>query len=234
MATTAIDIIKRALRSLNQLGIDEVPSTDMTSDAFDSLNDMLAAWGNETLMIHYLTMENFPLVAGQRTYTLGTGGSFNTDRPVTIENAFIRWNNLDYPLQVVTSKQYDDIGLKATPSNIPYLMHINGTFPLMELDLFPVPDDGQAQIFIQSRKPFTKFTTLTQDVNLPEGYARALRYNLAIELCPEYGPPTPALIQLAMSSKKWLRRTNFEPLIMDLPSALPQGFGYYDKNGNFI
>lgn len=234
MATTALDIIKRALRSLNQLGIDEIPSTDMTADAFDSLNDMLAAWGNETLMVYHFTLENFPLVPGQAIYTMGTGGNFNTARPVTIQNAYIRWNQLDYPLQIVNTEQYDSIGFKTTPSQIPYLMQVDQQFPLTQLKLFPVPNDGTAQIFIESRKPFTQFTTLTDPVNLPDGYARALRYNLAIELVPEYGPPTPALIQLAMSSKKWLKRTNFQPLILNLPDSIPQGFGYYDRNGNYL
>lgn len=232
--TTALDIITRALKSLNQLGIDEVPSTDMTADAFDSLNDMLAAWGNETLMVYHLTLENFPLVAGQTIYTMGAGGNFNTARPVTVESAYIRWNQLDYPMQIVNTDQYDSIGLKSTPSQIPYLMQVDQQYPLTQLKMFPTPNDATARVFIESRKPFTQFTTLTDVVNLPDGYARALRYNLAIELVPEYGPPTPALVQLAMSAKKWLKRTNFQPLIMSLPGALPQGFGYYDRNGNYL
>lgn len=233
--TTAIDIIKRAYKDINVLGSSETPTAEMSSDALDSLNGLLETWANETLMVYQLVLEPFNLVPGQSDYTIGVGGDFVTSRPVTIDSAYIRWNSLDYPLALVTTDQYDQIPLKTSPNQIPYAMSVNAGFPLTTIKLFPTPNDSTAQIFIESRKEFTAFTSLPQQVNLPPGYVRALRYNLAIELAPENGvQPNPLVMRHASNAKKWLKRTNYQPLIMDLSNDIPQGYGAYDRNGNYI
>lgn len=231
---TAIQLITRALRSINVLGATEAPTADMASDGLSTMNDMLATWANETLMVYQIVLENFSLVAGQSDYTIGIGGNFNTDRPTSFNSAYIRWNSLDYPLAIVTVDQYDSIPLKTSPNQIPYAMYVDSGFPLTTIKLFPTPNDATAQIFIESRKPFTAFTSLTTQVNLPPGYDRAIYKNLAMDLAPEYGGGSPELMQQASSSKKWLKRTNFFPLIMELSNDLPQGRGFYDQNGNYL
>lgn len=234
MATTAIKIITRALRALNVLGIDETPSADMASDGMDMLNEMLGTWSNQNLMVYQLTLEAFSLVPGQSDYTYGVGGNFNSSRPATVESAYIRWNSLDYPLALVTTDQYDQIPLKTSPNQIPYAMLVDPGFPLTTIKLFPVPNDSTAQIFIESRKPFTEFTSLTTPINMPPGYDRALIKSLAIEMIPEYGGGNAALAMQAANARKWLKRTNFEPLVMELSNDLPQGRGFYDQSGNYI
>lgn len=233
--TTAIDIIKRAYKDINVLGSSETPTAEMSSDALDSLNGLLETWANETLMVYQLVLEPFNLVPGQSDYTIGVGGDFVTSRPVTIDSAYIHWNSLDYPLAIVTTDQYDQIPLKTSPNQIPYAMLVDAGFPFTTIKLFPVPNDATAQLFIESRKEFAVFTSLTQQVNLPPGYVRALRYNLALELAPENGVTVqPLILRHANNSKKWLKRTNWQPLVQDLSNDLPQGRGFYDQNGNYI
>lgn len=233
--TTAIDIIKRAYKDINVLGTAETPTADMSADALDSLNGLLETWANETLMVYQLALENFPLVAGQATYTMGVGGNFNTSRPVTIDSAYVRWNSIDYPLSLVNTEQYDGIPLKSSPNQIPYVLYVDAGFPLTTLKLFQTPNDATAQIFIESRKEFTRFTSLTDTVLLPPGYVRALRYNLALELAPENGVQAhPLILRHASNAKKWLKRTNWQSLVQELDDALPIGRGYYDQSGNYV
>lgn len=231
----AIDIIRRAYMDINVIGSSEAPTASQASDALDSLNQLLDTWANESLMVYELVLENFNLVPGQSAYTMGPSGNFNTTRPVSVESAYVRWNGVDYPLSIVNTDQYDGIPLKTTPNQIPYVLYVDASYPLTTIKLFQTPNDSSAQIFMESRKPFTKFASLTGDVNMPPGYERALRWNLGLELCPENGVEAkPTLLRHANNSKKWVKRTNWEPLVQELDEALPTGRGYYDQNGNYV
>jgi hypothetical protein len=232
---TAIEIIKRSLRSLNVIGGSEAPTAEMASNALDLLNAMLGSWSNENLLVYQTTLLNFPLVAGQSNYTIGTGGDFNTQRPTSFEGGYIRWNSIDYPLSFINTDQYDGIPLKSSPNQISYAIYVDAAFPLTTLKLYPTPNDATAVIYLEARIPFTEFTSLTDPINMPPGYERALDRNLALELAPEYGVQAqPRLVLMASNARKWLKRTNYQSLIMELPDALPFGRGAWDQNGNYV
>ena len=73
--TTALDIITRALRPIGALASGETPNAEQTSDALDMLNDMLATWANERMLLHYETEVVFPVVPNTYQYTIGPGGT---------------------------------------------------------------------------------------------------------------------------------------------------------------
>jgi hypothetical protein len=233
--TTAYEIITRAAKSLNILGSAEVLSAEDASDGLSSLNSLLQTWASETLMVYQLSLENFSLISGQNTYTIGTGGNFNTTRPVTVDSGYVRWNQIDYPLSIVNTDQYDGIPLKSSPNQIPYVLYVDAGFPLTTLKLFQTPNDNSAVIYLELRKPFTVFTSLTDVINMPPGYDRALQWNLALEIAPSFGiMPDPMTVRHAATSKKWLKRTNWQPLVQELDPAIPTGRGFYDQTGNYI
>lgn len=73
--TTPYDIITRSLKDIGALEAGESPSADATQDAFDMLNDLLAQWSNENMMVFYKTEIIFQTVQNTVQYTLGPGGS---------------------------------------------------------------------------------------------------------------------------------------------------------------
>ena len=73
--TTPYDIITRSLKDIGALEAGESPSADATLDAFDMLNDLLAQWSNENMMVFYKTEIIFQTVQNTVQYTLGPGGS---------------------------------------------------------------------------------------------------------------------------------------------------------------
>ena len=73
--TTPYDIITRSLKDIGALEAGEIPSADATQDAFDMLNDLLAQWSNENMMVFYKTEIIFQTVQNTVQYTLGPGGS---------------------------------------------------------------------------------------------------------------------------------------------------------------
>jgi hypothetical protein len=73
--TTALDLISSSLRSIGALASGETPTAEQTDDAFNMLNDMLAMWSNERMLLHYETEVIFPVVLNTYQYTIGPGGT---------------------------------------------------------------------------------------------------------------------------------------------------------------
>ena len=73
--TKPIDIITRAMKDIGAVAAGEVPTADEAQDGLDLLNDMIAQWSNENMMVFYRTEIIFPTVQNTVQYTLGPGGS---------------------------------------------------------------------------------------------------------------------------------------------------------------
>jgi hypothetical protein len=126
--------------------------------------------------------------AQQISYTIP--GDFKMPRPLRITNAFTRiytqGSGLDYPIEIVDQARYTDIGFKAIQAPWPIVVWYNPTFPLGTLYFYQNPSDS-AEVHLYTDTVLTELTDLTQDLNMPQGYARALKRLLARELAPEYG-----------------------------------------------
>lgn len=73
--TTPLDIVSGALRSIGALESGETPDADAANDAFVLLNDMIAEWANESMLLSYKSSIVYPLTQGTSTYTIGPGGT---------------------------------------------------------------------------------------------------------------------------------------------------------------
>jgi hypothetical protein len=73
--TKPIDIITRAMKDIGAVAAGEVPTADEAQDGLDLLNDMIAQWSNENMMVFYRTEIIFPTVQNTVQYTLGPNGS---------------------------------------------------------------------------------------------------------------------------------------------------------------
>jgi hypothetical protein len=197
--TTARDIITRALQRNGILTKGESPSGDEASDGLTALNDMIASWSNDSLLIYARISESFPLVSGQSSYTIGPSGNFNTTRPLQILTAFTRIGNIDYEMSIIPEQAFDGITQKNISSSIPEVMFYQAGFPLGTITIYPVPTTGT--LHIRSEKQLTELSSLDVDVDFPPGWERALIFNLAIEIAGEYGQTVDeATYLLAMDS----------------------------------
>ncbi|MFA5166737.1 MAG: hypothetical protein WC449_05630 [Candidatus Paceibacterota bacterium] len=218
--TTALDIITGALRLLQVASDDVVISDSEFSDSLESLNMMIDAWSNESMMLHHVTTESFPLVHGQQSYTIGTGGNFNTSRPISIEQAYIRVNGSDYPIKSVAYDDWAAIRLKSISTTFPEYFYLDQTYPLGTLNLYPIPSTADS-IYLYCRKPFAGFTNLTDVVSLPPGYNRAMKFQLACELAPEYQTTAGDDVKtIAMAAKAGIKRANKRPITAQVDPGL--------------
>jgi len=178
MASTAQRIIKSAFRKCRI----KKPEASEVNEAFLTLNDMLGSLGAE-LLFPYLVRESFDLSAGEEEYTIGSGGDFDTVRPYYIKNAYIREDDEDAILTEIALEDYNDIDSKdqeGQPSGFVYLPE----YPLGKILLSCAPT-GDFELFIESYKPFTEFTSQATSVTLPPEYMEFLQYNLAVRLAEE-------------------------------------------------
>jgi len=72
--TTPIDIITRAMKDIGAIAAGEVPTADEAQDGLDMLNDMIAQWSNENMMVFYRSEIIFKTTQNQVQYTIGPSG----------------------------------------------------------------------------------------------------------------------------------------------------------------
>lgn len=221
---TARELISAALRLLGAIAPGESLAASEAKDGLSALNLMLDSWSTESLMIYQTEIENFPFVVGKQTYSMGAGGDFDTARPVSIGNALVRipsaGTNTELPIKVVTEDEWARIILKETASSIPTYLYMEGSYPLATLYIWPVPSVAN-ELVLYSAKPLTKLTSLDSEISMPPGYERALKYNLAVELAPEFGRSvTPEVLGVAVDSKAALKRINSKPQYLEVDKAL--------------
>lgn len=202
--TTARDIITKSLQKIGALVKSEPPSADEANDALDSLNALISSWSNDSLNIYARTWETFSLT-GAESYTIGTGGNFNTARPTNIVAAYLRSGTIDYPITVIDDEAYTSISYKGL-QGIPEFLNYDNAYPLGRIRLYPL-DNASYTLFLLTEKSVAGFATLDTEMSLPDGWERALIYNLALELAPEYNQkPDPYIVKIAGDSLGMIRQ----------------------------
>lgn len=220
---TVRDMIRRSLVLIGVLADGETPSSEMLSDGFLSLKDLLGSWSNENLIINAKTKEEFNLVGGQQTYTMGQSGNFNTLRAQKIENAIIQTLSnpkQELPVEIITQDRWAAIPTKETESTFPTMIFQENSYPLDRLNLWPIPS-AAIKLILWSWKPLSELSNVNTVIELPPGYDRAIRYNLALELCPEYGKEaSPTVATIAVEAKENIKRMNIKPIEMVVDNAI--------------
>jgi len=234
MATTK-RLIESALRSIGVLASGEEAKPAELQDALLYAKQMLDSWTNETLLVPALIHEQFELTE-QNTFTIGPGGDFDTVRPTLIEKLNIRESGgHQVPVEIVGLNTWSDIPIKNNVQTFPLYAYYTSGSPLGTLRFSAVTAAGNKLVMVSS-KPIQDLPELTEEVEFPPGYERAIRLGLAMELAPEYGKPFDQVIALQYSqARKILKRTNSSTRLRDLqvdPALLqPRGYDIYNGPG---
>lgn len=218
-------MILRALQMTGEKTVGDTLTINEQNLYLDVLNAMLASWSLGKLSCYQQIIESFPLVAGTSSYTIGVGGTFNTTRPNQIIGAYCRDTaNVDYPVELITDEQYNNIRLKSVGNTYPsYLRYDNGFIAgLANISLYPKPISGLT-IYLSSMRQLTQFLTINEIVSLPPGYQRAIESNLAIELCIGQTQASKELIMVAKESKAAIKKLNAPSQIMVLAEYVRTG-----------
>ncbi|MCK5016361.1 MAG: hypothetical protein KAS32_04740 [Candidatus Peribacteraceae bacterium] len=236
---TVKDLIKFAHYEIGVQATGESLSADDEQHGFDILNMMLGTWGNKRNRIFTTEKESFSLVVGQVSYTIGTGGEFNTERPTHIEQAYIQDSGgIDYPVEVLEDRTVYELITDKDIDARPFQLYFERSFTSQRGQIFfnRAPTTAET-VFLIMWKPFAKFSTKTETIVMPDGYERAIYTQLAIELAPSFGKAVSAeLVAKAKDALDSLDDTNIEvpEMASDAPArTLRRGHGYNINSDGF-
>jgi hypothetical protein len=146
-------------------------------------------------------------------------------RPLAINSAFVRINTnsngqpilnggLDYPVAILNVEDYEMIGLKTLSGPWPKALYYQPTETLGNIFVWPNPSQGEMHLFADT--VFSRYSSLYDNIVLPQGYSMALRWCLAERMMPMYGKTNAQQIALinayASHAKSTIKRTNMKPI----------------------
>lgn len=212
--SSAQTIIDRALRLIGAIASGESPTTAESNDGLTALNAMISSWQTEKLNVFAYVDTSFNLAAADNSYTVGPAGNFAlTPRPQKIEQVFVTANSINYEVELIDYEKWNRIPDQTSDSDIPVYAYYEPTLTTGTLKLWPVPNTVYA-LHIITWTSLAELAAVGTSVSLPQGYERALAYNLAIELAPEYGSePSQSVVAVAMDSKASIKRANQRPML---------------------
>lgn len=225
--TTPNDIINLALKISGVLGVGQTAQAEDSNDSLTMLNFMMAQWNRKRWLVYHLVDVAFTST-GAQSYTVGPGGNFNVAvRPDRLEAAFFRQivpsqpNAIDYPLEIIEAREtYNNIALKTLVSFPSYIFY-DAAYPIGLVYPWPIPQATLYAVHLTLKEVLAQFTSLSQDIVLPDEYHAALMYNLAVRLRPAYQlPPDPSLVALAKDALNVIRNANTQIPRLTMPTDL--------------
>jgi hypothetical protein len=192
------------------------PSPDQSLEAIGILNQMMESWSVDRLKIYSIRQDRYALVPQQTTYFIGPTGDFIAPRPIEIVGANIVLTNqfpeLHFPMHVYDDVEWLKITIPELQGGIwPRTLYNDRAYPDSKLYLYPYPTvANDLELYTFSELQDT-FALVTDAANCPPGYARAMKYNLALELAAAYPKESnllPGAIELAAQALAMIESRN--------------------------
>ena len=219
MPTTVTQLIHSSFRLIGAIASGETLETQELTDAFASLNQMIALWNTEGASL-----------VGRKRLLLsvsGMNGPFAlSERPIKIEAASVASGGIDSPLAIVDSAGWEQVPEKQMQSVYVKVLYCDYAYPTSSVYIAPIPRlGGSLEIWIYVIIP--QFATVNDPIDLPPGYEDALRYNFAVALLPEFprSQADPSLPALAQSYKASIQQLNASNHMKSMAAAAPPPAG---------
>jgi hypothetical protein len=236
---TVRDWINRSARLAGIVAAGETLQGSDIQDSLDVASDLLDAWAADRLTVYTQSRTENALAGGTQRYTLGPGGAWNQDQPLWIDGAMYKTSDgQEFDLDVYSRSEWKAISPKNLSSSIPEGIFFNPGATTGDVDVWPVPTDASIKIVLYvPSTPLSSASSLDTVLALRRGWARALRYNLALDLSDEFGTtPLQGVSEKAIDSLATIRRqgvTTDEELQID--SALTSSAGAWSiTRGDFV
>lgn len=226
---SALDFIERALILIGVLQPGETADAENAEDAFATLQEWIDGLGIQRLAIYQLLRTVKTLASSTASYTIGTGGNINIVRPEWIEHARLILDTgaatpTEVGLRVLTDDEWAALAQKTLASSLATSVYYDHAWAagLGRIYVYPIPNVGTTQLVLYTPLALTTFADLSTGYTFPPGYPRAIRTNLAMELCADFGKTPPdALRQQASESLALIKRKNTRLSVVTLDPSLP-------------
>lgn len=222
---TAADIVTNALTLIEAISPTEGPTSTESADGLAALIALLASWSADELLVHATRTAAIALVNGTVSYAIPGA------RPVKILSAdcTITATGLNFAVEVLGPDAWARQNAKSTTSKFTQAVYCDYAFPTPALLVAPTPAGG-ATVDLFCMVDLATVAALTDTFSLPEGYVKAIEFNLAVDLAPQFGRSVTAELALqATTTKEQMRRLmasnragRGELGLPDPPPAAPQ------------
>ena len=216
------------MTTVNDIVIDALEITGLKSpwDDIDTawqtvgrrrLNSIIDGWNVSKIKGYTQQKITSSISTFKQTYTIGSGGDIDANRPVKIERAFITTlDNIKSPLEIVTFNEFNDYTTGTQLASEPLWLWYDAKDTLGEINLYPTPTSN-FNLELYCLLSFGKYSAPTDVVTLPDGYERLLTYQLAVELCSHAGKQAPADVRMTLSQiRSELEAVNFSAWMPEL------------------
>lgn len=188
-----------------------------------ALNAMMEGWSLDRLLCYQLVQESLALTTSTGSYTIGSGGAFNTARPTKIvDPCFIRnASGDDWPLEIIDAQAYGRIIRKTQDGAYPQYLFYDAAFAASLATIFLWPEPyASLTLYINSWKQLQTFALISTTVVLPPGYQEAIEYNYAIRAAAGVRDVAKEVALIARDSKAAIMRANAPEGVLRLDAGV--------------
>lgn len=238
--TTTQELLEASLRVIGAIDAETGAKPKELADSKLALNMMLSNWLLDDLIVWAYTKDTHTLAAGTESYTIGTGLTINTEAPYDIFDAFIRQSGKDYPIEIIGEERYNAIPNKSATGR-PYLLwyeKASSGVPSAAggtIYLYFSPNAADT-LYLYSKKKLADITSLTADLTFPAGYEAAVKWNLALDLVPEFPGSKASNLTIKNAGDSLMRITEANSKQLEIPVRLDlfTSGGVYDGSSDTI
>ena len=224
---SASQFIYSALRKVGALRSGQNLSAAELTDSLQVANDMLDAWSASRLMIwvvqRIINDQNgvqLSLQASKQTYRLGNASNaeeFLLPRPPRLERVSVIYPVSSPTVNEITMDMYDDVKWQGVPNKnttslLPQICYVelsaDGTDYL--ISFWPIPTQANP-VALYAWSGLGQFPNLNTKFFFPPAYARAISFNLAVDLAVEFGTDMtkfPVVMKEAQKSRATIESMN--------------------------
>jgi hypothetical protein len=202
---TVQNLVDDTLIEMGVLDPGETPSSADRDYAFTQLNRLLSSWSAAGVPVFKVTKSTVSMT-GATNYNLGT-------RPLKVRSASVISGNESRALRIVTPEEYSAVSWdRSRTGKFAEVLLYDGAYSTGVVHLWPTPANG-GSLELWTVNPLAAFSALSDTIDMPPGYERAMRSSLALELASSYRlPVTPELTAAAQEAKESIARLNAEVL----------------------
>lgn len=212
---TVSELIHSSYRLIGAIAAGETLEALELSDAFVSLNQMIASWNTEGASLPGRQRSSTALSSGTNQYALSS-------RPIKIDAASAAISGIDCPLEIVDAAGWESITEKAATAVILRKLFCDYRYPASNAYIWPTPRmTGTLELW--TYEPLPAFASTSETVNLPPGYEAAIRLNFALLIEPEYprSQVDPLLPSQAQNYKASIVQLNQQNHMRSAPVTAP-------------
>jgi hypothetical protein len=192
---TAAQFVNQSLSLIGVLASGETPNSDEAAAGLVVFNQLLALWSAKELTVVATRTEAISLAEDDITY------AFAGARPIKILAADVVVGGMTFPVKIMGADgwaAYDDRSSKAARVRAVFCDY---AFPTVSVLVAPIPA-GSATLNLYCTTLLSAALSSGDSFAVPPGYEMAIRFNLAVALCPEFGRPCPP--EVASLAKQYL------------------------------